>query len=127
MESRRSTKCVKIIGSKEKNSACSLVIPNSLLYHWYLTRSQETTFAKKLNSCIDGQSLMLNSTPNVEERLREKACHCFNNIVKADGKRKRDKLKSKTSIFHLYHDDILKPGLLEDELLIIKKDIEQSR
>ncbi len=120
-------KSVKIVGNNEKNSVCSLVIPNSLLYHWYVTRSKEMTYIKNLNSCIDGQAVMVKSTPDVEERLRMKSCRCFNNIEKADGKRKREKVISKTTIFHLYEDEILKPTVLADELSEIKKEIDESR
>ena len=87
-------KCIKIIGNNEKDAVCSLAIPNSLLYDWYVTRSQETSYVKKLNSCIDGKALMVMSTPDAEERLRMKACRCYNTVIKANGKRKRAKVTS---------------------------------
>ena len=69
---------VKVLEAKDEDGLFSLLIPNEILWGWHLKRKDGCSYWEKMNSCIKGQSFMVNEV--VEERLRMKAARCFSKI-----------------------------------------------
>ena len=90
---------VKVLEEKDEDGLFSLLIPNEILWGWHLTRKDGCSYWEKMNSCIEGQSFMVNDI--VEERLRMKAARCFSKIEKAESKRKKANKKGKWLILSM--------------------------
>ena len=96
---------VKVLEAKDEDGLFSLLIPNEILWGWHLKRKDGCSYWEKMNSCIEGQSFMVNDV--VEERLRMKAARCFSKIEKAESKRKKANLKSGFSTMEVYKVEVM--------------------
>ncbi len=72
---------VKVLEAKDEAGLFLLLIPNQLLFDMHLSRKDGCSYSEKMNSCIEGHTMMVNDV--VEERLRMKAARYFGKIEKA--------------------------------------------
>ena len=109
----------------DERAICTLCIPHSLLYDWYLRRNG-SCYAERLNSCISGQPMMMRSTSQLEERVRVQGSRLYNNVTRANRRNKR-KILEKSCTIQIYEDEVVKPTELQDELSATREEVEESR
>ena len=111
------TMSVEITSTKgvNRDTVCCLVVPNSLLYNWYVTRTGDSTFfSQNLNKSIVGKSLMLNSSPKFEERVRIQGI--YSKVQRGENQRKRDKIKAQSTTVYVYTDEVVRPSDIYEEV-----------
>ncbi len=82
-----SKQTVRIQEAKDENAVYALIIPKRLMHEWHLQRNDGCSVWEKMNSCIDGQSLMVSDV--VEQRLRARAAKCYSTIEGSGGRKKK--------------------------------------
>ena len=117
---------VSIEKKKDESAICTLCIPNSNLYDWYLQRKKGSYYAERLNSCIGG-AMMVRSTSQLEERVRVQGSRLYNKVTRADRRKKQKILDKCCTSIQIYEDEVVKPSELQDELSATREEVEESR
>ena len=94
-----SKQTVRIQEAKDENAVYALIIPKRLMHEWHLQRNDGCSVWEKMNSCIDGQSLMVSDV--VEQRLRARAAKCYSTIEGSGGRNEIEKMKDGITTFQV--------------------------